>query len=125
MIFGPTYASIKCGDQGYNLCNEMSTLSSKDERVISKCTKNPHCISAISITTGKKDFCCQKKNCPSETNLFLSTQNSNPQTQSLCFLNIDQNHQSKELSLRTLFDQYKYRSAQSVSIYTLIKSFLC
>ncbi len=123
MISGPTYASMKCGDSGYNFCNETSPIASKNGSLISKCAKDSQCLSTLSITAGKKDFCCQKKKCTSETNLFLNTQNYTLQTLLFCFVDIGKNQWSKDVSLRPVFDQY--RSIQPISIYTFTQSFLC
>lgn len=122
MIYGSTYASFKCSDIGYNLCNITSPFTSKSESFFSKCAKNSECTSTLSFSTDN-DFCCQKKECSSEKNLYLNRQNSNTQIQPFFLVAIGQSCQSKDISLGTVFDQY--RSAQPISIYVLIKSFLC
>ena len=122
IISGTAYPKSNCCNlENSRSCSAHSCFS-KIETDISSCAYNSHCWGRLYTTPSKKDSCCKKKECSHDSEFFLYTQNPKIQTASIPFV-ITSQRQLDNRALRPVFDQHKAR--QSISIYTLIQSFLC
>ena len=122
IISGTAYPKSNCCDLEKSQFYSVDSFFSKIETDISSCAYNSHCWGRLSTTSSKKDSCCKKKECSHDSEFFLYTQNPKIQTASIPFV-ITSQRQLDNRALRPVFDQHKAR--QSISIYTLIQSFLC
>ncbi len=123
LIFGSDHANTNCHEQEYNLCLETGSTVLNTETTVSNCIINFHDSAIFSAAAGKKDFCCKEKLCKSEGRLFLRTQNSSFQKQSINFVYTYLEFMNKNRSLNAVFDHHK--TIQTISIYTITQSFLC
>ena len=123
IIFGSVYANTNCHDQRLSLCHKTSPLDLKTETSVAACVYNSQDSTVFSSAAGKKDFCCKDKICKSEGQLFLRTQNSNFQKQSLDFVYTHPRFLNKDRALSSIFDHHK--TIQTISIYIIIESLLC
>jgi hypothetical protein len=122
IISGTAYTKSNCCDSEKSQSYSAHSFFSKIETDISSCAYNSHCWGRLSTTSSKKDSCCKKKECSRDFEFFLNTQNPKIQTASIPFV-ITSQRQLDNKSLHPVFVQHKTR--QSISIYTLIQSFLC
>jgi len=122
IISGTAYTKSNCCDLEKSQFYSVDSFFSKIETDISSCAYNSHCWGRLYTTSSKKDSCCKKKECSHDSEFFLYTQNPKIQTASIPFV-ITSQRQLDNRALRPVFDQHKAR--QSISIYTLIQSFLC
>jgi len=122
IISGSAYPKSNCCDLEKSQFYSVDSFFSNIETDISSCEYNSHCWGRLSTTSSKKDSCCKKKKCSRDSESFLNTQNHRIQTASILFV-ITSQRQLDNRALRPVFDQHKAR--QSISIYTLIQSFLC
>jgi len=123
LIFGSVHANTNCHEQGYNLCFQTGSSVLNTETTVSSCIYKFQDSTIFSAATGKKDFCCKDKVCKSEGQLFLQTQNSNFQKQSVNFVYTHPKFLNKNKALSAVFDHHK--TILTISIYTIIQSFLC
>lgn len=122
IISGTAYPKSNfCSLENSRSCSAHSFFS-KIETDISSCAYNSHCWGRLSTTSSKKDNCCKKKECSRDSEFLLNTQNLKIQTAFIPFVFTNQRQQDNR-ALLPAFGQHKTR--QSISIYTLIQSFLC
>jgi len=122
IISGTAYTKSNCCDSEKSQSYSAHSFFSKIETDISSCVHNSHCWGQLYTTSSKKNSCCEKKECSRNSEVFLNTQNHRIQTVSIPFV-ITSQRQLDNRALRPVFAQHKTR--QSISIYTLIQSFLC
>jgi hypothetical protein len=122
IISGTAYTKSNCDDSENSRSYSAHSFFLKIETDISNCAYTPHCWGELSTNSSKKDSCCKKKECLRDSEFFLNTQNSKIQTASIPFVFANQRQLDKR-ALRPVLGQHKTR--QSISIYTLIQSFLC
>jgi hypothetical protein len=122
IISGTAYTKSNCCDSEKSRSYSAHSFFSKIETDISSCAYNSHCWGRLYTTSSKKESCCKKKECSRDSEFFLNTQNPKIQTASIPFVFTSQ-RQLDNRALRPVFVQHKTR--QSISIYTLIQSFLC
>jgi hypothetical protein len=122
IISGTAYPKSNCCNlENIRSCSAHSFFS-KIDADISSCAYNSHCWGESSTNSSKKESCCKKKECLRDSEFFLNTQNPKIQTASIPFVFTSQRQLDKR-ALHPVFVQHKKR--QSISIYTLIQSFLC
>lgn len=122
IIAGATHTGIKCDDSGFGQCRAAGFAPSKTKSAILNCGDTLLCWSMPFDASTPEDVCCQKKECESDGVLFLSTQNF---TFPLSPLYLE--HTAHDtLDKKILIPVFKhYQAKPSLSIYTLIQSFLC
>jgi len=123
IVSGTVYTDTKCRDQGYSLCDQTGSPASKAETSISTCAYSFQYLTIFSFAAEKKDFCCKDRICGSPETLFLRTQNTNFQKQSVNFVYARPMPLNKAKALNPIFVHHK--SIQTISIYTITQSFLC
>ena len=105
------------------MCFQAGSSDLNTETTVSSCIYKFQDSTIFSAVSGKKDFCCKDKVCKSEGQFFLQTQNSNFQKQSVNFVYTHSKFLNKNKALSAVFDHHK--TIQTISIYTIIQSFLC
>ena len=119
---GTAYTNSKCGDAGSRQCCSASALSSKIDTFISSCSNTSQCAMLFFYTPKKDGCCCEKQEDASQRLFFFNIQNPNFHITSFHCVFSGQRYLNNK-PLRSVFEQYKTR--QSISIYTLVQSFLC
>ena len=126
IVVGTVCADTKCRDRGYNPCCQTCSL---DSNSLGSKTETYGSISAdsqystnFSFATAKNQFCCKDKNCKSEGEFFLGTQNASFQKQAVNFVSRPKPLNKDRASI-PVFTNHK--TIQTISIYNINQSFLC
>ncbi len=123
IVSGTVCADTKCRDRGYNPCCQSSSPGSKTETYSSISTYDSQYLTNFSFAAHKNQFCCKDKNCKSEGDFFLRTQNASFQKQAVNFVYTHPTPLNKNRALGPVFTNHK--TIQTISIYNINQSFLC